>query len=61
MKTSTSLFKSNLTDHYIDNDQLNNENMIERMNIKGFHVIYLINVSDVLFKYIAIIEDKPYA
>ena len=44
----------------MDNDQLNNENMIERMNIKGFHIIYLINVSDVLFKYIAIIEDKPY-
>ena len=83
MKTITSLFKSNLADHHVDNNQLNNENMIERINIKGylltdncsfpsclfrslqmriyFHIIYLINVSDVSFKYIAIIEDKPYA
>ena len=34
MKTNTSLFKSNATDHPMDNDQFNNEIMIERMNIK---------------------------
>ena len=34
MKTNTSLFKSNVTDHHMDNDQFNNEIMIERMNIK---------------------------
>ncbi len=36
MKTYTSIFKSNLTDHHMDNDQLNNnKNINERINIKG--------------------------
>ncbi len=35
MQTNTSIFKSNLTDHHMDNEQLNNENMNERINIKG--------------------------
>ena len=35
MKTNTSLFTSNLTNRHMYNDQLNNENMIEKMNIKG--------------------------
>ena len=36
MKTERNLCESNLTVHHTGSDQLNNENMIERMNTKRY-------------------------
>ncbi len=40
MKTYTSIFKSNLTDHHMDNDQLNNNKNINEQII-NFYLVYV--------------------